>query len=119
MNGRAASAFSIIFDCPKRGAEAEKAEALYRVCEEALRNIEWRASASRVDLSLFVDDSGTHTLIVADDGVGFIPDRIEAGHFGLIGMREKAESIGALFTLDSAPGKGVRIRIVAPPLRRD
>jgi signal transduction histidine kinase len=111
----------VLADLNQRAGAAEgwRAEALYRICEEALRNIEWHASASRVELALSVDDSGALTLVVADDGVGYDPDRIKAGHFGLIGMREKAESIGARFTLGTAPGKGVRIQIVAPPLPPD
>lgn len=98
-------------------AKGERAEAFYRICEEAFRNIEWHASAHRVRLTLSIEDSGTQTLVIDDDGIGFMPERIKPGHFGLIGMREKAESIGALFTLETAPGKGVRIEIAAPPPR--
>jgi signal transduction histidine kinase len=54
---------------------------------------------------------------VSDDGVGFaVPDRVEAltelGHFGLIGLRERAELIGAQLTITSSPrGTIVELRL--------
>ena len=100
-----------------RVASGEMAEVFYRIAEEALRNAELHANAGRVGLTLLADAAGTHRMTIADDGAGFDPDAISGGHFGLIGMREQAELIGARFTLDAKPGCGVRIQIVAPPAR--
>jgi PAS domain S-box-containing protein len=93
--------------------------AFYRIVEEALRNAELHAQPTRVDIVFAADDAAGVTLVIADDGCGFDPRRIPEGHFGLIGMRERAELIGAALTLDSAPGDGTRILVVAPHARLD
>ncbi len=101
-------------DARARTLAQDKAEAFFRIVEEALRNVELHAQASRIGVYLAADDSDGLTLVIADDGRGFDPAVTPAGHFGLIGMREQAEMIGASFSLDSAPGLGARIVIVAP-----
>ncbi len=55
-------------------------------------------------------------LMVDDDGCGFDPESVlaAAGHFGLVGLRERAAQIGARLELVSAPGRGTRVRVVAP-----
>jgi signal transduction histidine kinase len=82
-----------------------------------LRNIERHARASCVRLSLQVAD-GTHlTLLIEDDGVGFDTATARPGHFGLVGLREQAQLIGAEITFASAPERGTQVRIalrVAP-----
>ncbi|MGO8737560.1 histidine kinase [Rhodoblastus sp.] len=96
---------------PANGAEAAT---LYRIAEEALRNIELHANARSVSLRLSSDSAGALTLRVADDGQGFEPGEVAAGHFGLMGMREQAELIGASFDLRAGKKGGVRIEVVAP-----
>jgi signal transduction histidine kinase len=96
-----------------RGASGDIVEVFYRIAEEALRNAELHANASRVGIYLTANETA-HTMVVTDNGRGFDPAQHVAGHFGLIGMRERAEMIGARFTLATQPGGGVRIRIVAP-----
>jgi PAS domain S-box-containing protein len=95
------------------GAGGEMAEAFYRITEEALRNAELHASADEVRVSLSADDSGTFTLIIADDGRGFDPSQEPIGHFGLVGMREQAEMVGGRFAVFARPDAGVRIEVVA------
>jgi len=56
---------------------------------------------------------GAVVLALSDDGVGFDPAQGGAG-WGLIIMRERAESIGARFALEAAPGRGVRIAVRCP-----
>jgi signal transduction histidine kinase len=54
---------------------------------------------------------------VEDDGCGFEPADVlasEAGSFGLIGMRERAERIAGDLRLDSQPGKGTRVDVTVP-----
>ncbi len=97
---------------PASGAEAAT---LYRIAEEALRNVELHANARSVSLRLAADFSGALAMTVADDGHGFDTAEVAAGHFGLMGMREQAELIGASFDLRARKGGGVRIDVVVSP----
>ncbi len=54
----------------------------------------------------------TVRLTVADNGTGFDPSTITADHLGLKIMRERAEAIGAKFSIYSEPGEGTQISIV-------
>lgn len=83
--------------------------ALYRVVQEAMTNVVRHASATRVDV--LVERCGDRvTVMVEDDGVGFDPDQVQRGeHFGLLGMRERAESLGGILTVESAPGVGTTV----------
>jgi len=86
----------------------DRADVIFRMTEEVLRNIERHARASRVRLILNVDH-GTHlTLLIEDDGVGFDPVASRPGHFGLVGLNEQAQLIGADFTIKSAPERGTQ-----------
>ena len=102
---------------PKR-LSAEREMALYRLVQEALNNVTAHANASRADVTItFVGDEVSVT--IADDGVGFaIPDRpgelAEAGHYGVLGMRERAELAGGWLNIESEPGHGTRIEIRLP-----
>jgi signal transduction histidine kinase len=102
---------------PKR-LSAEREMALYRLVQEALNNVTAHANASRADVTItFVGDEVSVT--IADDGVGFaIPDRpgelAEAGHYGVLGMRERAELAGGWLSIESEPGHGTRIEIRLP-----
>jgi signal transduction histidine kinase len=60
-------------------------------------------------------------LEIADDGDGFdLPSDLEdlktGGHFGVIGMTERAERVGGQLEVDSRPGEGCRLRVVVPAL---
>jgi PAS domain S-box-containing protein len=104
-------------DSAAAGLGDEKAEVLYRIAEEAVRNAERHSAAEHVDMSVRVDhlDGAERvSLMVADDGVGFDPGATPSGHYGLTGMREQAELIGAELRLDSAPGQGTRVSVSVP-----
>jgi signal transduction histidine kinase len=107
------------------GADAladSRAETLYRIVEEALHNIDRHAGATRVEASSRVErreragEAATDVLVVtiADDGRGFDVDAPQPGHFGLRGMREQAELIGARLEVTSSPGQGTRVTIEMP-----
>ncbi|MHB1319787.1 MAG: sensor histidine kinase [Anaerolineae bacterium] len=83
----------------------DEAGAFYRIAEEALLNVERHARAARVTLTLEQSD-GSVRLGVVDDGRGFDPQDVGEDRFGLMGMRERAEIIGATLELTSAPGQG-------------
>jgi signal transduction histidine kinase len=88
----------------------DRADVIFRMTEEVLRNIERHARASRVRLSLRIVD-GTHlVLLIEDDGVGFDPLLSRPGHFGLVGLREQAQLIGAEIDIASAPERGTSVR---------
>jgi len=91
----------------------ERAETLFRVAEEALRNVERHAGATRVTISLHERRDGDGlTLTIADNGVGFDVEADHAGHYGLAGLREQAQLIGAVLTIDSAPQQGTKISVM-------
>lgn len=100
---------------PRAAALAgERAEAVFRIVEEALRNVERHARARTIEVELAHDGGdtgGRFTVRVCDDGLGFDPEAPAAGHFGLVGMREQAALIGAELKLDSAPGQGTRVQL--------
>ncbi len=91
---------------------------VYRIAQEALNNVAQHAAASRVDLRLrFAPEEVI--LEVVDDGVGFnAPEHPEAlareGHFGLVGMRERAALVGGKLELQTAPGQGTRVQVHLP-----
>jgi signal transduction histidine kinase len=89
----------------------ERADVIFRMTEEVLRNIERHARASRVRISLQVADRTHLSLLIEDDGIGFDPKVSRAGHFGLIGLREQAHLIGAGVAIDSAPDAGTKVRV--------
>jgi signal transduction histidine kinase len=92
--------------------------ALYRLAQEALNNVVRHAQASLVVVRLdFAGD--TIRLQIADDGCGFeVPESpaemAPVGHFGLLGMQERAELIGARLTVNSAPDQGTRVSVTLP-----
>lgn len=93
----------------------ERAETLVRIAQEALRNIERHSKATQVTLRLRTTDEATLELEIEDNGVGFDPREIRPGHFGIVGLREQAELIGAELQIQSAPERGTRLRVAIHP----
>lgn len=97
-----------------------RAEALFRIAEEALRNVERHAMASLVRVRLRDVADGQLELSIEDDGVGFDPGASHPGHYGLVGLREQARLIGAELSIQSTPHKGTTLRLslrMLPDLR--
>jgi len=88
-----------------------RAEVVFRIAEEALRNIERHAGATRVSVALRSPEPGRMRLEISDDGVGFDTTLAHPGHFGLLGLREQAQLIGAQLDIDSTPGRGTRLTL--------
>jgi signal transduction histidine kinase len=79
-----------------------------------MTNVVRHARATRVDV-LVEHRSDRIMVMVEDDGVGFRPDRAQRGnHFGLLGMKERAEALGGILTVESAPGAGTTVVVEAP-----
>ena len=98
--------------------DASKELALYRIGQEALSNIYRHAHASRASLTISYLPQSVR-LQVEDDGVGFeIPGNVSEytaeGHYGLLGMYERAELIGARLQIRSSPGNGTSLTVTLP-----
>ncbi len=89
----------------------ERAESIFRMAEEGLRNIERHAKASRVTVTLRTVGATHLELRIADNGVGFDVRANHPGHYGLVGLRELAQLIGAELEIRSAPGKGTTLQL--------
>jgi signal transduction histidine kinase len=85
--------------------------AVFRVAQEALRNVEKHARATKASLVLtFAPDRCR--LRITDDGVGFEPGRLRPWTaMGIEGMRERAELVGAKMTIDAEPGRGTTVTL--------
>lgn len=96
-----------------------RGEALFRIFEEALRNVERHAKASVVKVSLLDTLDGLE-LSIEDNGVGFDSDASYPGHYGLVGLREQAQLIGAELIIRTVPRAGTTVRLslrLLPDLR--
>ena len=91
---------------------------IFRITQEALRNTESHAEATRIAVTLtFAKDEVR--LEVVDNGVGFSrasvsTDFTSSGHLGLISMQERAELLGGRLEIKSSPGKGTRVNASVP-----
>jgi len=89
---------------------------LLRMAQEATTNAVRHAHASRIDIELQYEPMAV-SLTIVDDGIGFVQDEVRSktfGHFGLRGLRARAEKISGTLTIESAPGAGTLVRIVMP-----
>lgn len=87
-----------------------------KIGQEAITNVLKHADASVLSIDLTTTDN-LISLAVSDDGSGFTPTTVpdgKTGHFGLMGIGERAERIGGKLDITSLPGKGTTIRITLP-----
>ncbi len=86
---------------------------LFRIAQEALTNVARHASAEEAEVHLdFHGDSVR--LEVRDDGDGFSPQSVPAGHYGLRNMEERAAKVGGTLKVLSQPGEGTRVVAEVP-----
>jgi signal transduction histidine kinase len=90
-------------------------DTLLRIGYEAIANVVRHAHCSKLTISLVYGRSNVE-MIIEDNGTGFIISSETAG-FGIRGMHKRADSISAQFRVDSSPGKGTAVHVVAalPP----
>jgi NarL family two-component system sensor histidine kinase YdfH len=90
-------------------------ETILRAVSEGLTNVARHAHASHASLSLTTSDNGEDLVAeIRDDGIGFDPDGVQAGQYGLVGIRERVRLAGGSCEVRSEPGKGTGIVIRFP-----
>jgi len=111
------SAIPVAVDAPGelQGLTSEAELAIFRAAQEALSNVARHARAHSASLSLS-RRNGSVTMIVADDGIGMPPERMNGisalpGRSGLFGMRERLTALGGNLTLEGGPEGGLRVVI--------
>jgi signal transduction histidine kinase len=96
----------------QRAAATESS--LFRIAQEALANCAKHSRATAIKIELAESHDRT-ILSISDNGIGFAAgttnESAHGGGLGLLAMRERAEAAGGKFTLESAPGKGTRVRV--------
>jgi PAS domain S-box-containing protein len=116
-SGDSAPSLRVIVEGHRRAKRAMIREEVYRIARELLRNAYRHARARNIEAELRYDDDA-FLLIVRDDGKGINPkvlqDHGRAGHWGLPGMYERAEGIGARLDISSEAGAGTEVRLTVP-----
>jgi PAS domain S-box-containing protein len=88
--------------------------ALYRIAQEALTNVTRHSHASRADLLLEQNDRKV-LLIIEDNGSGFDTESSKTSErLGLLGIQERAETLGGTLTIESTPGQGTTLVVEIP-----
>lgn len=109
----------IVLDLPEAGAryDPQLEQHIYRIIQQACENALQHAQPRTIKI-LGQLEAGQIDLTVEDDGIGFHSDaqldlaRLATGkHFGLAGMFERAALVNAQVQIDSAPGRGTRVRV--------
>ena len=94
--------------------EDNKGIGLFRIFQESLTNIARHAEATRVDISLNIQD-GEIIMLIEDDGKGFNTSSVEHKKtLGIVGMRERAIMMGGTYTINSSPGNGTITEVIIP-----
>lgn len=88
-----------------------------RIVQEAITNVVKHAAAARIDAHLeFTDDA--LRVLVQDDGRGFAAAALSraagSGHYGVVGMHERAARIAGTLEVESRPGAGTRVALTVP-----
>jgi signal transduction histidine kinase len=122
LSRETSTSFSIPVDFQSIGTERryspEVELTLYRMAQEGLNNVSRHAQASQATVTIQFNPHTT-LLTVSDDGCGFVvPDNpaefAPRGHYGLLGLQERAELIGAHLEIHSAPDQGTQLVITLP-----
>jgi signal transduction histidine kinase len=90
--------------------------AIYRLVQEGLTNAVKHAGDAAVHVAI-AESADAVTIVVRDDGPGFVPDAHHEG-FGLLGLRERVELVGGALEVRSAPGAGTTLEATLPIRRR-
>ena len=112
------SGIRCVFEAAQEEIELDHAcaTAAFRICQEALTNVMRHAKATSVRV-LLAEENGNLLLEIHDDGQGICPAKLtDPASFGLLGMRERARSLGGQFEIAGSPGKGTTVTVKLPRL---
>jgi signal transduction histidine kinase len=115
----ARNALQLEFNCPDllRALSPDVEQSLYRIAQEALENIARHAKATQVKLHVEQDGAAVK-ICISDNGQGFDPSKqSEADKFGLLGIQERTELIGAVLSVESQPGRGSLLCVTIGDIR--
>lgn len=104
--------FNIIYDEAMNNMSPEVKMNVYRITQEAFNNINKYANASKIALTLDVDEGFLH-LEISDNGIGFNPKKVKSG-IGLKNMKNRAETINGVISIESEKDKGTFIKLKVP-----
>jgi signal transduction histidine kinase len=107
--------------CPNVKLPSDLAQNMLRIAQEAVTNTMKHANARTIWVALGSEDRILR-LRVKDDGKGFEPPKVfnlAGGHFGILGMGERAQRFGGEFRIDSRPGVGTEIEVIVPLTAED
>jgi signal transduction histidine kinase len=99
--------------------EAGKQGVIFYITEEAVNNARKHAQAAHIWVRLKEAGPDLALLEIEDNGVGFNLESVDAnydhrGSLGMVNMRERTELVNGVLQLDSAEGRGTRIRVIIP-----
>lgn len=113
----ATTRFALAVAGKQRKLLAQAGEEATEICLEAMRNAYHHAHGTQVNVRIAFSNGGL-LVHVADNGRGMtelaIRQRLEEGHWGMLGMRERAVRIGASLAINSKPGRGTTIELTVP-----
>ena len=100
--------FEVDLPNPMPSLSPDVEQTIYRIVQEAIENITHHSRAKKFSIRL---ESGEHTILtIRDNGIGFdMKSKEPTGHFGLVGMRERAELAGGKLKIESEKGKGTKV----------
>ncbi|MES9951862.1 MAG: sensor histidine kinase [Candidatus Thiodiazotropha sp. 6PLUC2] len=102
------------FDVDESAIPDDYKSVIYRIVQESLNNAVKYSKAKTISVSLLQAHDAIHLLVI-DDGVGFDPSEIQGKiGMGLVGMRERAESVEGRIRIDTGINQGVQIRASFP-----
>ncbi len=109
------AAFDLTLDIPQQlpHIEDDVEQCIYRVAQEGIANVVHHAQAQHLDLYM-VSANESILLSIEDDGMGFAPQNVINGHFGVPGMKERARLVGGELEINSQPGRGTTVTLRVP-----
>jgi signal transduction histidine kinase len=117
VSRRSGLAVTLICSVPHRLPPAIET-ALYRIVQESLTNVAKHAHASQVEIRLSTEGELRVRGSIRDDGVGFdlneVRSRMGTQGLGLVGIRERTESVGGTLSIHSQPGNGTKLVVDIP-----
>lgn len=88
---------------------------LYRIVQESVTNALRYAQATAIDIAMIRTEDGVLHLTVSDNGIGMNLCLVDqTRHFGLLGIRERAQALHGQFSLDSIPDQGTQVSVIIP-----